>query len=404
LSENGVMGWLKDVGYPCPPFESPPDFVMDLINTRVEEEDAGRGAEENGASRDAETGGKPHIHDRAVVVKELTTSWLISPRREEYLRAGDEISSLNVSNSSEQTGFKRRSSLVVWATRFGALFSRTSVYKLREPSALMTQAVNSVLVPLIVGSIYFNLPLTVSGANDRLSAISLIVLMQSFMAFDQLLLFPKERGLFLHESNGGMYTTSVYYWARIIVESVAIVIFAIVCAIISYEMFGLDDSADGRVTFYLIIIAVTMAGASFLTMIGSICKSFEQTNALAGTLLIVLMLFDGNWINRRNIPVYYRWLPDVSFLGYAVEAAVSSDFKRHDFMCTTRAVEEEGCVPLTGNQILRSLDFDPDSTWPLFWLLIAVSMCYRLVTFIGLHFFWTGQTFKERWAKLFESV
>lgn len=405
LSENGVMGWLKDVGYPCPPFESPPDFVMDLINTRVEDEDAGRGTDENDASQDAvETGGKPQIHDRAVVVKELTTSWLTSPRRDEYLRAGDEISSMDVSNSSEQNGFKRRSSLVVWATRFGALFSRTSVYKLREPSALATQAVNSVLVPLIVGSIYFNLPLTVSGANDRLSAISLIVLMQSFMAFDQLLLFPKERGLYLHESNGGMYTTSVYYWARIIVESVAIVIFAIVCAVISYDMFGLDDSVDGRVTFYLIIIAVTMAGASFLTMIGSICKSFEQTNALAGTLLIVLMLFDGNWINRRNIPIYYRWLPDVSFLGYAVEAAVSSDFKRHDFVCTARAVEEEGCVPLTGIQILRGLDFDPDSTWPKFWLLIAVSFCYRFVTFLGLHFCWTGQTFKERWAKLFESV
>lgn len=254
------------------------------------------------------------------------------------------------------------------------------------------------------GSIYFDLPLTVSGAGDRLSAISLIVLVQAFMAFDQLLLFPKERGLYLHESNGGMYGTGVYYWARIIVESVSIIAFAIVCAVISYEMFHLDDSLDGRITFYVIIIAVTMAGASFLTMIGSLCKSFEQTNALAGTLLIILMLFDGNWINRRNIPVYYRWLADVSFLGYAVEAAVSSDFKRHDFVCTARAVQEEGCVPLSGIQILRSLDFDPDSTWPKFWLLVAVSLCYRLVTFVGLHFFWTGQSFKERWAKLFESV
>ena len=42
LSEDGIMGWLKDVGYPCPPFESPPDFMMDMINTRVEDEDAPR--------------------------------------------------------------------------------------------------------------------------------------------------------------------------------------------------------------------------------------------------------------------------------------------------------------------------------------------------------------------------
>jgi len=42
--------------------------------------------------------------------------------------------------------------------------------------------------------------------------------------------------------------------------------------------------------------------------------------------------------------------------------------------------------------------------WPNFWLLFGVTAAYRLVSFFGLHFFWTGQSFKERWAKLFESV
>ena len=61
-------------------------------------------------------------------------------------------------------------------------------------------------------------------------------------------------------------------------------------------------------------------------------------------------------------------------------------------------------MPLSGSQILRSLDFDPDMVWPNFWLLFGVTAAYRLVSFFGLHFFWTGQSFKERWAKLFESV
>ena len=218
------------------------------------------------------------------------------------------------------------------------------------------------------------------------------------------MLFPKERSLYLHESNGGMYPTSAYYMSRSLVELVTIVLFALTSACISYEMFGLNDgSGDARVEFYMMIVAVTVAGASFLTMIGTMCKTFEQTNAVAATMLIVLMLFDGNWINRRNIPVYYRWLPEVSFMGYAVEGAVASDFKRHTFVCTERAVAEEGCVPLTGNQYLRMLDFDPDSTWPMFWLLVLVTACYRVAAFFALHFFWTGQTYAERWAKLVHS-
>ena len=64
---------------------------------------------------------------------------------------------------------------------------------------------------------------------------------------------------------------------------------------------------------------------------------------------------------------------------------------------------EDGCVPLTGVQILRSLDFDPDSTWPLFGLLVLVTCAYRFVSFLGLHFLHTGQTYKERWNKLFDA-
>jgi ATP-binding cassette subfamily G (WHITE) protein 2 len=425
LSQDGVMGWLTDVGHPCPMFESPPDYLLDLINTRVEEEsggDGGDGDDDGGdapyafaapaAADDAEAasgGGGNKLRDRDVVVKELAAAWTTSERRAAYVRRGEEADARSKKEAESAAGgsgisaekYRRaRHPLAVWCTQFGALFSRTFLYKLREPSVVASQFLNSVLIPLIVGSIYFRMSTTVSSSGDRISAISLIVLLQSLMCFDQLLLFPKERGLFLHESNGGMYKTSVFYWARTLSEAWSIILFALICAVICYEMYGLHDSVEGRVAFYLVVTAVTMAGASFLTALGSLCKTFEQSNAMAGTLLIVLMLFDGNWINRRNIPVYYRWLADVSFLGYAVEAAVVSDFKRQDFTCTERAVEEEGCTPLTGKQIIRSLEFDEDATWPKFWLLILVTVLYRLVAFLGLHFCWTGQTFKERWTKL----
>ena len=404
LTTGGVMGWLDDVGYKCPMFESPPDFLLDLINTRVDEPDA-NAVGGDGVTIDVVEGGGPAIRDRSAMVRELTEWWATCERRRAYIADGDAIAEMDDAGRHRDDGQgNTRHWAVTWMARYNALFGRSFLFKLREPSGVMSQAVNSVIMPLIIGSLYYNTPLTVSGAADRPRAISLIVLIQSFSAFDQLLLFPKERSLYLHESNGGMYPTSAYYVSRSLVELTTIVLFALTSACISYEMFGLNDgSGAARVEYYLMIVAVTVAGASFLTMIGTMCKTFEQTNAVAATMLIVLMLFDGNWINRRNIPVYYRWLPEVSFMGYAVEGAVASDFKRHTFACTERAVAEEGCVPLTGNQYLRMLDFDPDSTWPMFWLLVLVTACYRVAAFFALHFFWTGQTYAERWAKLVHS-
>ena len=59
-----------------------------------------------------------------------------------------------------------------------------------------------------------------------------------------------------------------------------------------------------------------------------------MSNALGVLVLLLYMLFDGNWINLKNVPVYYRWLAKISFMGDAVEAAIATEFRQLDFSCT----------------------------------------------------------------------
>lgn len=176
LSRDGVMGWLEDVGYACPMFESPPDFLLDLINSRV---DGGEDQVEEASMEDVElnavapVGGRgdanttSRIRDRSVVVDELTAAWQTSERRKRYLRDGDGMKATLTSGDETREGASgssargRRHWAAVWCTRFSALFGRTFVFKLREPSGVATSAVNSVIIPLIIGSLYFQTPLTV---------------------------------------------------------------------------------------------------------------------------------------------------------------------------------------------------------------------------------------------------
>ena len=185
-----------------------PDFLLDLINTRVDEPEV-NAVEGDGVAIDAVEGGGPAIRDRSAMVRELTEWWATSERRRAFLADGDAIAEMRAGRHRDEGegNAGARHWAVAWMARYNALFGRSFLFKLREPSGVMSQAVNSVIMPLIIGSLYYNTPLTVSGAADRLRAISLIVLIQSFSAFDQLLLFPKERSLYLHESNGGMYPT-----------------------------------------------------------------------------------------------------------------------------------------------------------------------------------------------------
>ena len=214
--------------------------------------------------------------------------------------------------------------------------------------------------------------------------------MQSFSAMDQLLLFPKERSLFLHESSSGLYNSTIYYWAKTIAESWSHVLFAFVAAAVTYEMYGLRDEEVARLNFYLIIVLVTVCGAALLTAVGSLCKNMEQSNGLATIILLLYMIFDGSWVNKQNIPIWYRWAESISFMGLGVEAAVANEFRGMEFQ------ECQGCEVTSGEQALEHLGMDEVTIAGNLLELFLWTVFYRVVAFLGLHFMYTGASLKER--------
>ena len=61
---------------------------------------------------------------------------------------------------------------------------RSFLHKFREPIALMTQAFNALVIPLLFGSVYWQIDLTQESAFDRIAGLSLLILMLSFFTFD----------------------------------------------------------------------------------------------------------------------------------------------------------------------------------------------------------------------------
>merc|ERR1711933_75903 len=120
---------------------------------------------------------------------------------------------------------------------------RTFVHKWREPMATMTQAFNALLMPLLFGSVYWQMDLTAQSMYDRVSAIALIVLMLSFFHFDICMLFPLERDIFNREQASGMYRPISFFVGRTMAEMPQHLIFVWIMGTIAYWMFGLQNDA-----------------------------------------------------------------------------------------------------------------------------------------------------------------
>ena len=87
----------------------------------------------------------------------------------------------------------------------------------------------------------------------------------------------------------------------------------------------------------------------------------------------------GFFVNKKNIPVVFKWLGDISFLGYSVEVAVINEMTDLQLTCTSEERLQDACIA-SGDIYLERLGMqDADITsllvgalcGPVFAVLVA---------------------------------
>ena len=157
---------------------------------------------------------------------------------------------------------------------------------------------------------------------------------------------------------------------------------------IAYWMYGLQNDASHYLIFCVILVGTVFAGAGIMMMFSAAAKNLEEGNLLSTMFLLLFMLFDGNWISLDKVPIYWRWVNGVSFLGYASQAATANEYRGLIFTCSQEIINAGNCQDvngLNGEQILfdRGIE-DVDITFNII-MVFVLGLVYRIVAFF---FFW----------------
>ena len=368
---SGVLSYFeRHGGFVCPRYENPADWLLDLVHLP---RPAGQGPA-------AEASDAAIRSALAVSFAQRYSESALAMLAMTPMPAELAPPPLNVCRGAGRYSTS-------WLTQCRVLWKRTLLYKLREPAAVLTQGMTSALMPLIVGGIYYRIPLSQSAIPDRLAAISFVVLLQSFMCMDQILLFPKERAVYLRDYATGLYGTTAFYVARTGAE--------MLCATITYWMFGFQADAAHFFVYLGIICLVTEAGAALLASCGALSPSMEVGNILATMILIILTLLDGFYINLTNMPAWCQWASVFSFPGYGVQAVAANEFNGLVYTCTPQEAAL-GCIP-DGRAYLTRLGFQHVHIGANVGYILVLAAGSRFVSCLGLHFLYTGQSLSERW-------
>ena len=378
-SGAGVLAYFSALGYECPRLSNPADWLLDVVNCAdaAEQEEA-----------DEET----KLARRRAVARDFAAKYAASALAVSAMAPPAMKLQPLPAVGNGTTRFPTS-----WWTQFAVLWRRTMLYKLREPAAVFTQFSMAVIMPLLVGGIYWNIPLTQTAVTDRLAAMSFLILLQSFMCMDQILLFPKERAVYLRDHATGLHSTSSFFLARTLAEMPFILLFAVISATISYWMYGFQADAKKFFIFVAVIAAVTDTGAAFLSSIGAMSETMEIGNMLATLGVVILTLLDGFYRNLADIPAWVRWVSNFSFLGYGVQAVAANEFRGLAFSCTAKEAAE-GCIP-NGDAYLHRLSMQNTNIGAYIGYILIIGAGSRFVAYLALRFMYTGQSFRERLAQ-----
>ncbi|KAM4583541.1 broad substrate specificity ATP-binding cassette transporter ABCG2b [Odontesthes bonariensis] len=331
-----ALEYFTDFGYQIETFNSPPDFFMDITNGEA------KSTEES----------LLEVEDKSSLAMRYRQSRLYKNVIEELDHVSQSIA-----------GMEKSEEEINYATSFlyqmRVVCGRTVRNILRNPQTSYAQMALNIFFAILVGLIYYQMPLTLPEAlQNRSGAFFFLIINMVFGNLSAVELFINERAIFIHENSSGYYRTSVYFLSKIFADLIPNrMIPILVFSAISYYMMGLKPAFDAFLCFALTMSLVSLAGVGLAFLVSASVSTFAMANILIALPFVFMMVFGGFLVNLNSMLSWLSWLKWLSIFSYGLNAVYINEMRGQVFY--------DNRTTITGEMFLNSMDID-FSVWG-FW-------------------------------------
>ncbi|GJN91548.1 hypothetical protein Rhopal_004571-T1 [Rhodotorula paludigena] len=215
----------------------------------------------------------------------------------------------------------------------GALVIRQFQLKAQDKVDLIVSWTTSIIVAIISGAVYLNMPETAAGAFTRGGAIFIALLFNSFQAFNELPTQMLGRPIAHRHKQFAFYRPAATTIAMTVADAPNNLAQILIFSIIIYFMGGLARTAGAFFSFYLIVVGGFLSLAGFFRLLGTLCQNYDQASRLASVIVTIMISYSGYLIPIFAQQRWLFWLSYFNPLNFAFSAAMENEFKRIDLLC-----------------------------------------------------------------------
>jgi len=204
--------------------------------------------------------------------------------------------------------------------------------------------------------------------------------------FALIIKYPLTRALIQREYRNRYYQVAPYFFAELLTRSVFESVNALFLGLPCFFLVGMDISSPMQlVVFFAVLSILSTLGAGLGITVGTIAKDVQEAQGLIIPVLMPLMLFSGFFLPYEEIPIFFRWLYEISFLRYAFNILKMNQWQDLDFDdCKIDAALSSVC-PVTcyvdGEQYLDETDASQLSMATNFYILLGFLVGMILISF-----------------------
>lgn len=278
--------------------------------------------------------------------------------------------------------------LQVWA-----LAKRQFLLKWQDKFSLVVSWFTSLVIAIIIGTVWLDLPDTSAGAFTRGGVLFIALLFNAFQAFSELASTMLGRPIINKHRAFTFHRPSALWIAQIGVDLVFAASQILVFSIIVYFMTGLVRDAGAFFTFFLMIVTGYLAMTLFFRTVGCLCPDFDVAIRLAATIITLFVLTSGYLIQWQSEQVWLRWIFYINALGLGFAALMMNEFSRVDLTCADTSLVPSGpgytdinhqvCTlpgSVAGSTIVRGRDYVSQSfSWEVGNLWMYWGICVALI-------------------------
>lgn len=232
------------------------------------------------------------------------------------------------------SGLSKKSSYTVplWA-QIWAITKRQTVLKFQDKFGVYTGYATSIVIALIVGSLYYRLPVSASGAFTRGGLLFLGLLFNALTSFSELPSQMQGRSVLYRQSGYRFFRPAAFAVAAVLSDIPFNASNIFFFSIILYFMGGLYSSAGAFFIFYLFVFLTFMVMAGFFRTLGVGTTDYNVAARLASVLISIMVTYTGYMIPVFAMKRWLFWLYYLNPISYGYEAIFANEFSRLELTC-----------------------------------------------------------------------